>query len=107
MQVEDAKNGSPRVQDQALLKMAFPPQTSSEIAAASKLNQQKTARGFVKSIAKQTGTNTTAVNKSEYTFFKKKVRLNVVEKKVHKFDLDEEEVNQKKAKKKTSARKNF
>ena len=50
------------------------------------------------------------VRRSEYTtntFFKKKVRLNVVEKKVHKFALDEEEINQKKAKKKTSARKNF
>ena len=28
------------------------------------------------------------VKQDEYTFFKKKVRLNVVEKKVHRFQLD-------------------
>ena len=65
----------------------------------------KTARGYLKSQAKNS--QAPLVKRSEYTFFKKKVRLNVVEKKVHKFTLNEEEVNLKKAKKKTSTRKNF
>jgi len=51
--------------------------------------------------------STPLVKKSEYTFFKKRVRLNVVEKKVHKYQLDEEEITHKKSKKATIARKNF
>ncbi len=47
------------------------------------------------------------VKASEYNFFKKKVRLNVVEKKVHNFDLDREERKQTKPKKKASTRKNY
>ena len=64
---------------------------------------QKTCRGALKQKSKFN----VPVKNSEYTFFRKKVRLNVVEKKVHKFELDEEEVNLKKAKKKTSTRKNY
>ena len=66
----------------------------------------KTARGYLKSQVKK-DSQAPLVKRSEYTFFKKKVRLNVVEKKVHKFTLNEEEVNLKKAKKKTTTRKNF
>ena len=47
------------------------------------------------------------VKQSEYTFFKKKVRLNVVEKKVHVFDLGEAEISHKRANKKSSSRKNY
>ena len=51
---------------------------------------QKTARGYVKQVQKvsnmkhMTGKKACPdVKKDEYTFFRKKVRLNVVEKKVH------------------------
>ena len=41
----------------------------------------KTVRGHVK--AQMKGINPPLVKSSEYTFFRKKVRLNVVEKQVH------------------------
>ena len=49
---------------------------------------KKTARGFLKSKDK----GMPLVKNSEYTFFKKKVRLNVVEKKVHKFAQEKDEI---------------
>lgn len=86
--------------DKTLLKMAFGNSPPCESGG----QMQKTARGFLKMQFKASNPN---VKQSEYTFFKKKVRLNVVEKKVHKFDLDREERSLKKAKKKTSTRKNY
>lgn len=96
----DNKSKSESPSDKTLLKMAFGNSPPCESGG----QMQKTARGFLKM---QFKAKNPCVKKSEYTFFKKKVRLNVVEKKVHKFDLDKEERNVKKAKKKTSTRKNY
>ena len=87
--------------DAALVNMAFGSQKSSPHQNA----LQKTARGYLKTQMKVQGKP--LVKQSEYTFFKKRVRLNVVEKKVHEFKLDEEEISHKKAKKPIVARKNF
>lgn len=53
-----------------------------EQAAAAKISPNKTARGFLKSQMKAK-LPSSLVKNSEYTFFRKKVRLNVVEKQVH------------------------
>ena len=58
----------------------------------------KTARAYLKAQAKQ---GPAPVRQSEYQFFKKKVRLNVVEKKVHRFQLDQDEINSKRSKRVT------
>lgn len=87
MEIEDpAKkdDGKATPSDKALLKMAFgdKPIDPAEF--------KKMARGFLKGQIK--GCND-LVKTSEYSFFKKKVRLNVVEKKVHTFKLDKSEVD--------------
>ena len=73
--------------------MAFGDQP--EIKHQDSLN--KTARGFVKAVQKQAvvlakglqGKSAVPnVKNDEQAFFKKKVRLNTVEKKVHQFQLD-------------------
>lgn len=102
MEIEDPvgkDNGKETPSDKALLKMAF----GDKPIDPSDFN--KTARGYLKGQIKGTS-GRALVKTSEYSFFKKKVRLNVVEKKVHTFKLDKEEVDQKRAKKRTGSRKN-
>ena len=104
MESSPQKGTDDKPNDKALITMALGEQLPTPTKAQGAFGA-KTCRGFLKNQAK--AVSKPLVKTSEYTFFKKKVRLNVVEKKVHQFDLDEDEVNQKKAKKKTSARKNY
>ena len=84
--------------DAELVKMAF----GDERSVLFQPRDQKTARGYLKGVAKTGGVvgkqACPDVQKAEYGFFKKKVRLNVVEKKVHTFQLDQEEIEGKKSK---------
>ena len=70
--------------DAELVKMAFGEERS--VLFQPKDSLQKTARGYLKGIEKTGGA--APIKKDEYAFFKKKVRLNVVEKKIHTFQLD-------------------
>ena len=93
------------ISDAELVKMAFGEER--DVLLQTKDAMQKTARGYLKGVTKTTSQLAgkkacPEVQKNEYAFFQKKVRLNTVEKKVHTFQLDQEEIDGKKQTKKST-----
>lgn len=91
--MEPCPDSKASVSDAELVKMAF--SDEQPLMPNNSVPMQKTTRGFLKGVQKNSNMKhlvgkkaVPVVKKDEYTFFKKKVRLNVVEKKVHKFQLD-------------------